>query len=137
MNLFQLGNFVLNSGAKSKFKLECDALTNEDIEALAYMISTMVGPFGYVEGIPRGGLRLAKALEQYITPIDDWVSFTRLIVDDVLTTGRSMENARIKYQNNTMSLPVKGVVIFARGKCPDWITPVFQMTEPSLKEKGE
>jgi len=35
MNLFQFGDFSLHSGSKSKWKIECDALTDEDVEALA------------------------------------------------------------------------------------------------------
>jgi len=61
MNLFQLGDFTLNSGAKSVWKIDCDALSDGDIAALARMVQILVGPFHSVEGIPRGGLRLAES----------------------------------------------------------------------------
>ncbi len=67
MNLFQRGAFVLSSGAKSTWKIECDALTPDDVETLAEMIRQIVVPFGSVEGVPRGGLRLAAAMKKYAT----------------------------------------------------------------------
>lgn len=45
-----------------------------------------------------------------------------VIVDDVLTTGESMEEMRLHYSSRTI-----GVVLFARGKCPDWVTPIFSL----------
>lgn len=137
MGLFQLGDFTLNSGARSAWKLECDALTDGDITALAKMIHQMVEPFGSVEGIPRGGLRLAAELSKYA--IDNMglpLPTSHLIVDDVLTTGSSMEQARaafedryrVPYKRIILPPPV-GVVIFARGRCPKWIKAVFQCPE--------
>ena len=67
-------------------------------------------------GVPTGGTRLADALGPYKT--DEGVD---LIVDDVLSTGASMEEARKQFLD-----PI-GVVIFARGQCPDWVYPVFEM----------
>jgi predicted phosphoribosyltransferase len=82
------------------------------------MISDMYS-FGAVLGIPTGGLRLAYALKQYAIPSSDNI----LIVDDVLTTGNSMARAASPFQPEY----VIGVVIFARGECPDWITPMFTL----------
>lgn len=131
MNLFTLGNFILSSGRRSDWKIDCDALTDEDIEALARMIREIVNPFSSVEGIPRGGLRLAKALEQYATHESDIP--THLIVDDVLTTGNSLREAKILFQQYNPSSPVVGAVIFARGPCPPWVSVLFQIA-PKLWE---
>lgn len=87
--LFQTGNFALHSGAWSNWKVECDSLTEEDWRTLAAMIADRVS-FGRVEGVPRGGLPLARVLQPYREPGDP----TLLIVDDVLTTGGSMEEHR-------------------------------------------
>lgn len=116
MDLFQTGDFTLNSGAKSKWKLECDALTDGEIASLAVLIHEMVGPFGSVEGVPRGGLKLAAALQALVTP-----GGKHLIVDDVLTTGGSMERLRAGRED------VLGAVVFARGRLPIWVRAVFQM----------
>lgn len=127
MSIFQLGEFTLNSGNKSKWKLECDALTDDDIAAIAEMIQHMVGPFCCVSGVPCGGLRLAAALHPHVS-----VQGPILIVDDVLTTGGSMErHASTIYHE----LPLAGAVIFARGPCPNWIKPLFQIHE-SMWLKG-
>lgn len=59
MNLFQLGDFVLNSGEKSNWKIECDALGVNDWRVLAEMLRQLIGPFSSVEGVPSGGLEMA------------------------------------------------------------------------------
>lgn len=114
MSLFIQGGFRLHSGAFSAWKIECDNLTDEDIETLALMLSEILPTFGSVEGIPRGGLRIAEALEPYVT------NGSPLIVDDVLTTGRSMETQRAGRE-------VLGAVLFQRGPGLSWVTPLFAM----------
>lgn len=114
MSLFIQGGFRLHSGAFSAWKIECDNLTDEDIETIALMLSEALPRFGSVEGIPRGGLRIAEALEPYVT------TGLPLVVDDVLTTGRSMEEQRAGRE-------VLGAVIFQRGRGLSWVTPLFAM----------
>ena len=116
MSLFQLGDFTLHAGGKSEFKIDCDALTEEDMKVLAYAIAEKV-KFSNIIGIPRGGLRLAEALKSY------WTKTARLtlIVDDVLTTGRSMEEMRAQVPE-----PSLGFVIFARGPLPAWVSAIFK-----------
>jgi hypothetical protein len=103
MNLFQLGKFTSHAGKELDWKIECDALTDEDWECLAKMISERT-QFGRVYGIPRGGEKLAKALEKYADPKNP----IRLVVDDVWTTGTSM--------NEAMSKGDFGFVVFARNR---------------------
>ncbi len=123
--LFQLGAFQLHSGEHADFKIDCDALTDRDWDALALMVTRRVPPFDDVEGVPRGGLNLAAAIARNTARRQGPV----LIVDDVLTTGASMEAQRA-------GRDAIGAVIFARGPCPTWITPLFQMVageaSPSL-----
>ncbi len=82
-------SFVTHSGAPSDFKIACDALTDEELETFAVLISKRFR-FGRVHGIPRGGWPIANALQKYCTRF----AGGRLIVDDVLSTGRSMEGER-------------------------------------------
>jgi orotate phosphoribosyltransferase len=112
--LFRLGAFTLNSGRKSQFKIDCDFLTDDDWDALAWLVANRVPYFGSVEGVPRGGVKLASALLPYVT------SGQTLITDDVITTGASMERRRAG--RNCL-----GVVIFARGPVPAWVTPLFSL----------
>ena len=123
-NLFQQGLFQLHSGNLSHFKIECDTLTLDDWETLAWLIAQNIY-FTEVIGIEQGGIPLAKALEKYRGHRD--ICKIILIVDDVLTTGKSMEKA--KEQLKEVWWDVIGVVVFARGECPDWIYPIFQMQE--------
>lgn len=112
-HLFIKQYFTSHSGLSLPFKIECDALTDADIDTLAFLISGRYS-FGSVYGVPTGGERLAKALTPYIT------SGPRLVVDDVLTTGKSMKQAK------TSETDI-GVVIFSRGiSVPAWIKPIFR-----------
>ena len=135
MTLFQLGNFTLRSGIKSNWKIECDSLTKEDWEAIALMAVEILPKFGVVEGVPRGGITFANALRKYSKscscsykhPAHDWCEgnpLPLLICEDVITTGGSME----RFRNGREAI---GVALFCRGKCPNWVTPLFRMTLPS------
>ncbi len=119
MSLFERKEFTGHSGGKLDFKIECDDLSDDDIETLAYIISNRF-KFSSVSGIPTGGIRLEKALKQYVDNDDN---YPHLIVDDVLTTGQSMieEYKKDKIRNTI------GVVIFARGAPPQWVYPIFKM----------
>ena len=105
MNLFQLGNFISHAGNELEWKIECDSLTDEDWECLAKMISEKT-QFGSVYGIPRGGTKLANALQKYVNPKNP----IRLVVDDVWTTGTSMREV--------MKPGDMGFVVFSRQKIP-------------------
>lgn len=106
---------------KATWKIDAGALSDDDIKTCAWLIRQMVGEFSEVHGVPKGGLRLAKALERYQLPD----SKCPLVIDDVLTTGASMA----EMAEQIGSWPCRGAVIFARGKCPAWIRPLFQMPE--------
>lgn len=120
-NLFIRKDIVLHSGKLSDFKIECDALTDEDLECLAYLVGQKI-KFSSVVGVPKGGVRFAKKLQQYAMGSFEGHPF--LIVDDVLTTGGSIEEFKKRFG---CSNGIIGVVIFSRGKCPEWITPIFQL----------
>lgn len=122
MSLFQLEKIVLHNGKTSQFKIECDFLspkTKEDWECLAYKGSRIVGPFSRVVGVPRGGLLFAIAMEKYKTK-----GWPTLVVDDVLTTGASIVQM-MKWHGDITR--VAGLVVFARGPCPEGVKAVWQM----------
>lgn len=100
MNWLIKKNFIRHSGASSSFKIECDNISWDDIEIFAWLISEHYKKknilYGKVIGVPRGGLRLAKAMQQYIASESTRI----MIVDDVLSTGASMNEAKIKYNAN-------------------------------------
>lgn len=123
--LFQKKDLTLSSGRQSDFKIECDALTDEDWECLAYLISKKI-KFSTVIGVPSGGKKLEQKLIKYQT-VDKSDKQVTLIVDDVLTTGNSMNE--IKKLIKTKD--IKGVVVFARGKCPEWVQPLFSFSPRS------
>ncbi len=114
MALFEPGEFTSAAGLHLPWKVNCNALTDEDWRGLATMIGS-VRNFGSVEGVPTGGDKFAKAMEPYIT-----VGGELLIVDDVLTTGHSMEKHRAGRE-------ASGVVLFARGPCPNWVFPIWSL----------
>tara|TARA_Y100000590_G_scaffold325251_1_gene368970 strand:- start:589 stop:1038 length:450 start_codon:yes stop_codon:yes gene_type:complete len=123
MELFQKIDFTSHSGLDLKWKIEMDALSHKEWECIAQMIIELSQPFREAVGIPRGGNVLGKLLNKHGTgnredPI--------CIVDDVLTTGESMNEFKTKRHWRE---PCKyiGWVVFARAKCPDWVTALFQM----------
>jgi len=87
--LFKVEEFTSHAGKQLPFKIECDAFNEEDWDAIAQMILCYEEePFYRAEGIPRGGLPLAKALNKYATGNkEDKI----LICDDVWTTGSSFK----------------------------------------------
>ena len=116
-HLFQSGQFLAHSGQMLDWKVDCDTLEDADFECLAKLVEI---DFSDVVGIPRGGLRFAEALRHYISSSRDPV----LIVDYVVTTGKSMNEMRDKIDR-----PSVGVVIFARAKPPTWVTAIWQFNE--------
>lgn len=116
--LFRSGAFTLASGERSPFKIDCDALTSADWATLAAMVEDAF-PLGFSEvvGVPTGGFRLAEALQPWANAKRN----ARLVVDDVLTTGRSIQRL--------MGPHDWGFVVFARRPPPTpRIRALFQMT---------
>lgn len=126
MSLFQSGYFQLASGQFSTFKVDCDHLTDGDIDTVARMLVHRLPSFYAVEGVPTGGLRLAEAMRQWT--VSDAGIF--LIVDDVFTSGGSMEKFKAQTTQRYNDPYTKGAVIFDRSidGTPDWITPLWRLT---------
>lgn len=123
MTLFPSGMFTAHSGALLPWKIECDALTDEDLFTLAGVASRVLPEFNGVYGVPRGGVRFANAMLRHRTPS---YAAPLLIVDDVLTTGRSMEAAKARLGGTERTL---GLVMFARGTCPPWVRTLFALNQ--------
>ena len=134
--LFVKKDFVMHSGGLAHYKIECDALTDKDLDTLAFVVANkaklITGEnrtgIRQVYGVPRGGVRFAEAFQPYL---DTKWGTLRLIVDDVLTTGKSMEEARLRIGWGDAI----GVVIFARHDTPNWIKPIFQMSWFNTKDE--
>lgn len=109
-SLFIWGAFTSHSGLNLPYKIDVDALTDAELDTLAQIATSKLPPFGSVEGVPRGGLRLAERMKPTAGRL--------LVVDDVLTTGAAMEAQR-------KGRDAIGLVIFARGPVPAWVTPLF------------
>lgn len=124
--LFKIGDFTLHSGSKSNYKIQCESLIEEDWECLACMIAKRC-KFKDVWGIPEGGLKLRDYLS-ILCEDDD--SLPTLIVDDVLTTGNSMEEARKHVNGDSI-----GYVVFSRGGCPSWVRALFQLDAPRIPDE--
>ena len=127
MNLFQEIDFVGHSGDNLHWKIECDALSDSDWKCLAFMISEHEPrPFQAAIGIPRGGVKLGIYLNEYSTQNP---KHPYLICDDVLTTGRSMNEYKDKYFSKYDCF---GWVIWNRGKFEniDWVKSLFTMHTP-------
>lgn len=121
MPLFNSGKFTLHSGQTADFKIDCDALSDEDWYALGEQLARRLPSYSAVVGIPTGGIKLAGVMKQWTSPNkNDPI----LIVDDVLTTGVSMSQMRVQRRGQVDAI---GAVVFARGPVPDWIVPLFRL----------
>ena len=123
IDLFQKVNFKSHAGLDLTWKIEMDALSRDEWECIAEMIIELSVPFREAVGIPRGGTILGTLLNQHGTgkrehPI--------CIVDDVLTTGGSMNEFKRKRQWRNATKYI-GWVVFARSRPPDWVNALFQM----------
>jgi len=97
---------------------------------LASIAADLVGPFQAVLGMPMGGILFADALRLHVhVPVEGQPltgDLVMLLVDDVLTTGRSLEQMRERIGSLYPGYTMRGVVAFARGPCPDWVTPLWR-----------
>jgi hypothetical protein len=120
-HLFQYAPFVSAAGLNLLWKIECDALTDEDLECIVKVALPSLFSFKEVYGVPRGGVRIAEKFQPHCDPMADCV----LIVDDVWTTGKSLYNFR-----NTLQLrdPYnwQAFVIFARGSINARVKAMFK-----------
>lgn len=134
--LFAAEPFKSHSGAMLPWKIEADALTNDDWQGLAIIaIETLLlgsNPMPSIAiGIPHGGLKLAATIEarRCWTSVNILTGETgpRLIVDDVLATGKSMREAMTRPDDI-------GLVVFARGPLPPRVTALFMMPDAAQAE---
>jgi hypothetical protein len=134
--IFQWGKFQSASGQVLDWKIECNKFTDYDWECLARMIAINLNwhenspNITSVEGVPSGGLKLASYFRQHLVS-SYWHKTNRsgpeftLIVDDVFTTGGSLE----EYRNNRANCI--GYVVFQRsGVLPRWCQTLFTMPTP-------
>ena len=130
IDLFQKIDFTSHAGLDLTWKIEMDALTRDEWECIAHMIIELSPPFKEAIGIPRGGVKLGKLLNLHGTgKREDPIC----IVDDVLTTGGSMNEFKQKRHWRNPSKYI-GWVVFARNKPPSWVKALFQM--PIEAQKG-
>ncbi|MBI2405089.1 hypothetical protein HYV22_02825 [Candidatus Gottesmanbacteria bacterium] len=121
-HLFKSGIFKLYSGTQSTWMIDCKALTDADLVTIAGVMALRLGPFRTVIGIATGGLAFARHMDEHKSN-----SGPILIVDDVLTTGGSMENERMHQESIHGPDSCVGCVIFARGPLPSWVC-AFQIS---------
>ena len=125
IDLFQKIDFTSHAGLDLTWKIEMDALSHREWECISHMIRELSPPFREAIGIPRGGNVLGKLLNRHGPGKEE---DPICIVDDVLTTGMSMDTYReemdIERWQKSCAL---GWVVFARVRPPKWIKALFQM----------
>ena len=90
MDLFQSVDFISHSGLHLTWKIECDAFSENEWKTFAKIVREYEPrPWGEVVGIPRGGVKFAKALDEYSTHN---INHPLFIADDVYTTGKSFRD---------------------------------------------
>lgn len=123
--MFKWKPFKSHAGKPLSWKIECDTLTQEDIDCLANIIS-MTHSYKNVDHPPTKSANLINLVSKLALYKTANGNYDYLIVDDVFTTGKSMEDIYIHLKENH-GKSIIGIVLFARSECPHWITPVFQL----------
>jgi hypothetical protein len=126
MSLIQRRDYEMQSGGVAAYHIDCSALTGQSLDTLAWLVASN-GDFCAVEAASPRGQRFAGALERYRSEAG-----VRLIVDDVLTSGSSMEAARARLGWHD----AVGVVLFARVPCPALILPLFTMQWINTRDRS-
>lgn len=126
-SLFQKREFISHSGEQLLWKIECDAMTDDDWQTLSFAVAQKK-PYRMAIGVPSvNGSKFATALNRY--GILNNLNLPILLVDDVLTTGRSMiqllsDNFHLTDEGDQL----KGLVVFARGPLPVWCSAIFHLS---------
>ena len=123
-HLFKSGDFKSHSGLDLSWKIECDALSDSEWFTIKKMIIEYTPPFREAVGVPEGGIKLGSLLNEHATGNEE---YPVCIVDDVLTTGESMEYFLEQYSRNRRPCVAIGGVVFARVQTPSWVQAMFQM----------
>lgn len=124
------GDFVLHSGDRSDLLLDLNAWSDADVSAAAGLLARLAGRrggFRSVTSVPRGGDRLAAALEPLCTPTGFW----HALADDVYTTGASLHDAKLRLRA-TGETNALGLVLVARREPPAWVLPLLRL-DPELE----
>ena len=125
-NIFRLGKEVSHPREELEWKIECGVLTERDYETIVHIIvEEWKLQFKKVVFLGENGDQFAAAVLPFIQVNND--NYPILIVDDVLTTGKSMVKAMLDVKQ-CYECEVIGVVIFALGECPKWIRPIFSFS---------
>jgi adenine/guanine phosphoribosyltransferase-like PRPP-binding protein len=122
MYLFQTVDFISHAGLPLNWKIECDALSDDEWKTIAKMIREYESQkWQYAVGIPTGATRLGEILTTYGTgSVKDPV----LIVDDVYTTGKSFIDFEEKYYKDKKVIKW---AVFARKRPTENVNVLLQL----------
>lgn len=127
----------LSSGGRSDWLIDCAALSDNSLVVLARIGNRLLGPFDWIFGVPKGGVLFSHAMYMHRARTNPEMGFHRLlIVDDVMTTGRSMEEqaAAMLEAFPGDKLVIQGLVIFSRlppgEPGPEWVRSIFRCEVP-------
>ena len=131
MSLFQWGRFNSSAGKQLNWKFDCDFLTDGDWEALGRMAWEKMDDRAGLDFVPADDKKSGNA-NKFAAAIAACGGLIKptfpCIVDDVWTTGKTMETKKrqlVKLGHNANK--IIGVVVLARGPYPAWVKPVLKL----------
>jgi hypothetical protein len=139
-DLFQFGWFASHSGFQLPFKVDCDHWTDADLAEVAKFLQWKFA-FSEVHAVPSdeapprtpAGPRLARIMRESCQFAE---GYPPMIVDDVLTTGRSMEEFRATVMRNRPAVTPIGFVLVSRAPRdggavgqPNWVFNLLRVEE--------
>lgn len=129
IKMFKFKNFKSHTGKLLSWKIECNDLSKDDIKCITNVIIHRIS-YQHVLCPPTKSKQLRRLIALLKHHATKEGRYAYLIIDDVLTTGKSMEQEYQFLQNHGIEKRlITGIVIFARNECPHWITPIFQLND--------
>jgi hypothetical protein len=130
IDLFQSVDFISHAGKPMTWKIECDAISDDEWVTLAKMIREVERrSWSKAVGIPRGGVALGKALDTYSTGNPD---HPILIADDVYTTGTSFIEFKAEHYSDVATIEW---CVFARKATERRVKALFTMETSGTKHE--
>jgi len=107
--LFRNMDFLSSAGLELQWKVVCDDFDDKDWQWCASRVAETFY-FKEVHGVPTGGNKFAEALLPYC----NYEARFTLVVDDVLTTGKSMENTMATLEKTDPYIALQCIAVFSR-----------------------
>lgn len=150
MGLLNLIPVKSHNDRRLEWDIDTNSLSEDDLKSAAFMLQAHLFPYAEVYSASDSSDAFAAALRIYA----DKRANSILIAQDVLRTGKSIQNKRVELvesllrddkqmkgldrNQETHLLKVQGAVLFCRGQVlPRWVSPLFYINSTTMLQKTD